>query len=287
MKQNKLSLAVSNTFGAVALGIIVAGCGSNNSQTFDLPDTSQFNFGSISAKNIIVDRDANKSPIIKIQANQLPPDVQVLASQVTVETEGNTLSATDLQTAINTELAVDLTKNIIGVWEIKNYSVNKFFRGPVGRGKVEFKADGTFEVTEGGLAVAGIVAANDPVVNAHIFYSEVAILCNRARPIRKYEVIDGAIYFRYEEETDITQPLQKPVHLGTMGQSEWQPTIPMTLDGLATVSKNTEQQITMITGSLSCGSGGQAISKLTRVVTPATETKSLKNKPNIQSRPKV
>lgn len=251
MKLNKLSFAVGNLFGAVAVGVLVTACGggpsSSSSATaiqtvVEQPQAPQ-NYGTIQAKNIILAKGQNtQDRVIKIQANQLPSDVQVLASQVTVVNTTNTLQSTNLQAALDTELAVDFSTNIVGVWDVQNLSSEAKFKGTTGR--VEFKTDGTYEVISGVFAVAGVVADGTTGYVTQPPYGYPEIIAGLHSCIntgaRTYQTIDGVI----------------EVAAGNAGT-------------YVSILKNTTNSITIM-GVSGAGCGSRpSVSRLTRVATPA------------------
>jgi hypothetical protein len=259
---NKLSFAIGNIFGAVAVTTLLTACGSNTSMVEDVvssiesvittPNTERptanygterptANYGSIPASRIILGKKSSNG-IIKIQASDLPDNVQVLASQVVVDNASNTLQSTNLQTALDTELAVDISTNIVGVWDIKNYGGEAHWASLDGR--IEFKSDGTYQLISGGLAVAGKIAHGTEGWYTRPTPGIILNICIMS-DITGYEVIEGAVVFKASEGGN----------------------------GLAVVAKNTADSITMI-GSGGCGANQQRITKLTRVKTPTITTPS-------------
>jgi hypothetical protein len=243
MKQTKIISALRNVFGTVILGSMVSACGGGDggpsvTEVVSEPQMVVPNYGKLSAANIILARGIpGKNGMIKIQASDLPSNVQVLASQVTVVNDSNGLQSADLQTALDTELAVDIVTNIVGVWNVKNYTAYSVFNHPeTVVGQVEFKADGTYTVLSGGFAVAGKVAEGTPGWSTTHVYGSSNKLCASSHHAITYEVVDGAVFFRAEERGD----------------------------GLTSVAKNTKDAITLV-GSGGCQINGQHMSRLTRV----------------------
>jgi hypothetical protein len=254
MKQTKASPTLQSTLGAVALASMLGACGGGGGdsslgladsvvavQVPQVPQTAAPDYGKLTAANIILAKNVSgKNGIVKIQASDLPSNVQVMASQVTVVNQNNSLRSVDLQTALDEELAVDIATNIVGVWDVKNYTAYSVFNYPeTAVGQVEFRADGTYTVISGGFAVAGKVAVGTPGwATTHVYGSNK--MCVSPQAVT-YEIVDGAVFFRAEGRGD----------------------------GLSSVAKNTKDSITLV-GSAGCQLSGNHLSRLTRVgSTPA------------------
>jgi hypothetical protein len=255
MKQTKASPTLQSRLGAAVLASMLGACGGggggdsslgladsvNAPQVPQVPQTVAPDYGKLTAANIILAKGVpGKSGIVKIQASDLPSNVQVMASQVSVVNQNNSLRSVDLQTALDEELAVDIATNIVGVWDVKNYTAYSIFNYPeTAVGQVEFKADGTYTVISGGFAVAGKVAIGTPGWATTNSYGNSKI-CVSPQAVT-YEIVDGAVFFRAEGRGD----------------------------GLTSVAKNTKDSITLV-GSAGCQLSGNHLSRLTRVgSTPA------------------
>jgi len=178
---NKVSFTLGNLFGACVVGVTVVACSGGGGSSTLLGDA-----GTISASNIILNQGINEAKvgngIIRVQANQLPSNIQVLASNVSLTTTNNSLISTDLQTALDKELATDLASSLVGTWAITNVTTDGVYSGALTSGRVTFNVDGGYTIADGGFAAAGRVA------------SGTGSLC--AIPTSQtYQVIDGAIYF--------------------------------------------------------------------------------------------
>lgn len=268
MKLNKLTFAVRNIFGTITVATLITACGSNNSFIEDVttsvdpvvtaPNNTVPNYGSIPASRIILNKSAStQGNMIRIQASALPDNVQVLASQVVIDTTKNALESTTLQKALDTEIAVDLTTNIIGIWNIENISGGSVFgSGPTTIGQVEFKSDGTFVMLSGGFSAPGTTVATAPWLADHFndYLARAASvpgglkLCNEAKMESSYRVVDGVIVFTFGPRKSFTTVLKNSTDV-------------VALMGLAGNGCNTEH----------------SISRLTRVVAPTPA--SLKSKP--------
>lgn len=263
MKINKLSFAVGNIFGAVVVSAMVVACGSGPSGSIVADTTNgnasgSTNYGTILASKIKLVRQAIMpgNNIIRVQANQLPDNVEVLASQVVLDTSTNSLQSTNLQTALDTEIAVDVSTNIVGVWDIQNFSSDGRFQGATETGRVEFKSDGTYTVISGGFAVAGVVADGTTGFATQTFGSaeiQAGLTPCIALGARTFRVIDGVVQ----------------VMTGTATSN-------------AVVLKNTSSAITLMGSGAGCGNNAQSITRMTRQVTatptsttPSTTTKSV------------
>lgn len=211
MKFNKLSFALGNVIGAAVVGVAIVACGGGGSgggagfgsvATAPAADTGSVgSSGSagaggvpssapnvLKASNVLLRQvsaktaSAGKEGFIHVQASQLPDNVQVLASNVTLTTSSNELTSTDLQSALDREIAVDLSKAIVGIWNVQNLTSDPTYRGDFAMGKVEFKADGSYIIISGGFAAAGKVVAG---TNS---------FCT-VPTSTGYTLVDGAVYF--------------------------------------------------------------------------------------------
>ncbi len=273
MKLNKLSVSIGNIFGAATLAATLAACGSGGlsdvaSVSVYQPDNvvpsvpqNSTNYGSIPASRIILEKRAPvQGKMIRIQASDLPDNVQVLASQVVVDTNNNNLTSTNLQTVLDTEIAVDLTTNIVGVWNIENISGGRFGSGPAATGQVEFKADGTFVVLSGGFAAPGTTVSSAPWMTSDGMYflsrlGSNLMLCEEASQPSSYRVVDGVVVFTFGPRKAFT-----------------------------TVLKNSADVITLMGMSGNGCSQEHSISRLTRATTAAPA--SLKSNPSKYTPPK-
>lgn len=87
--------------------------------------------------------------------------MQVIALNVVLTTASNGLSSTDLQSALDKEIAVNVSKSIVGIWDIENYPATSWCHGSSGR--VQFNADGTATMISGGfLALSAFASAEHP-----------------------------------------------------------------------------------------------------------------------------
>jgi hypothetical protein len=181
VKLNKYSFAAGNLFGAVVVGVVVVACGGGSGGSAGVTD-----YGTISASNVIlgggVQSAGVRDGIIRVQANQLPSNVQVLASNVSLVKASNNLKSTDLQTALDKEIAVDVGKTIVGVWDIQNVTSDSTYQGAWATGRVEFKSDGSYSISSGGFGAAGKVASGTG--------SFCAIPTSQT-----FTMVDGAVYF--------------------------------------------------------------------------------------------
>lgn len=144
--------------------------------------------GVIKASNIVLRTDASaaKGGMIQVQANQLPDNVQVLASNVSIVNGSNGLSASNLQSALDQELAVNLPKTIVGIWDIVNLPGNGICAGQ-SAGRVQINADGTFTMISGAFAAAASFADGESCYQYKNFNFEVAgessaIVFTRSKP---------------------------------------------------------------------------------------------------------
>jgi hypothetical protein len=189
MNINKWSFTAGNIFGATVVGLVVVACGGGGGSGAIV----QNDFGTISASNIILNNSEAGAfaddGFIRVQANQLPSNVKVLASNVSLARNENSLKSEDLQTALDKEIAVDLVKSIVGVWTVENITSDATYAGALSTGRVEFFDDGTYVISEGGFGAAGKVA------------SGTGSFC--AIPnTQTYRLIDGAVYFEADAGGD-------------------------------------------------------------------------------------
>lgn len=84
------------------------------------------------------------------------PNLKVLAENVEISNMGNALASSNLQSALDNELAVDLTALLPGsTWTIQNRTADATYKGF--GGEVSFSADGKMTVS-GHFAAAGLVS---------------------------------------------------------------------------------------------------------------------------------
>lgn len=189
MKLNNYSFVAGNLFGAVIVGVTIVACGGGGGGGgLGVVGSSAggTDYGTISASNVILNGGLQsaglRDGIIRVQANQLPSNVQVLASNVSVVKTSNNLKSNDLQTALDKEIALDVGKAIVGVWNIQNVTSDSTYQGAWATGRVEFKSDGTYSITSGGFGAAGKVASGSG--------SFCAIPTSQT-----FTMVDGAVYF--------------------------------------------------------------------------------------------
>ncbi|MGK6309789.1 hypothetical protein [Variovorax sp. DT-64] len=169
----KLVFALGNVAGAVVVGLVVVACGGgggnggSGSAGFMPPTGGSSNPGTeagsspgtIKASNVIlrsglrVAGSVGKPDVIRVQVNELPDNVQVIASNVVLTTASNGLSSTDLQSALDKEIAVNVSKSIVGTWDVENYPATSWCHGSSGR--VQLNADGTATMISGGFFALG------------------------------------------------------------------------------------------------------------------------------------
>lgn len=158
MPASKLTFLAGNLFGATVVGLVVVACGGNGGGL-----SNQTDLGTIAASRILLKPgtpvSGAEASTIRVQANQLPGNVQVAASQVSVIQANNNLQSSDLQSALDKEIAVDNGKSLIGTWDIENTTDDPIYQGTASKGKVTFNSDGSYTLSSGGLAVAGKVVA--------------------------------------------------------------------------------------------------------------------------------
>ena len=234
MNLNKYSFVAGNLFGATVVGLIIVACGGGGGGG----GGGATDYGVISANNIILNNGTQTSGvndgIIRVQANQLPSNVKVLAQNVSLVNTKNSLKSSDLQTALDKEISVDVGKTIIGIWDIQNVTDDSIYGGQFATGRVEFKSDGSYKITSGGFGAAGKVA------------SGTSSMCFVPTSTNFTMVGDGAIYFT-----------------ASGGGS-----------AVATVAKSNSDAITLIGAGGCGASGVSRISKLTRVGVQSASYKS-------------
>ncbi|MDM0073238.1 hypothetical protein QTH90_02520 [Variovorax sp. J2P1-59] len=188
MQLSKSSFVLGNIAGSVVVGLIAVACGGGSDGfVFIPPPSSSGAGGTLKASNVIVRAGAqtasSKAGIVRVQANQLPENVQVQASNVSLVTVANDLQSTDLQSALDKEIAVDLQKAIVGVWNVENFSSDSTYAGEFASGRVEFRTNGSYVILSGGFAAAGKVAPGT---------TSFCIVPNAM----SFSLVDGAIYFQ-------------------------------------------------------------------------------------------
>ena len=193
MNLNKTSFMLGNAFGAVAVGAFVIACGGDSGYGFYQGAIVGSGPGTLRASNVILQsgtRTASfKDGMIYVQANQLPDNVQVMASNVSLVTVSNDLTSTDLQTALDKEIAVDIPRTIVGVWDIENYYSVAAGCATYPTGRVDIRADGTYEILTGTFGAARDEAQGTPSGGGTNFS------CN-AHHDRTYKVIGQGAHFQ-------------------------------------------------------------------------------------------
>lgn len=186
------------------------------------------------AKNILFRTSVANAAIKKSDSAYTNSTTQVTADNVVIDTSGNVLTSTNLQDALNNEMAVDLSKLLPGTtWTITNKTSQSFYSGTTGQ--VTFSTNSTLTVDSGRFAAGGIVSASENFPTCYI----------PTGPI-DYELLSNTIM--YLSWNGIM------VGLGTYQQ-----------DGIITVIAKSKDSIILV-GEGGCGgSGVQRISVLTKV----------------------
>lgn len=89
---------------------------------------------------------------------------KVLASNVELNTDNNKLTSTNLQNALDNEMAVKLSTVLIGTWTIANKTKDPYYDGLTGQ--ITVADDGTFSMDSGVFAAAGISESCKPITNS-------------------------------------------------------------------------------------------------------------------------
>jgi len=198
MNLNKTSFVLGNALGAALVGIVVVACGGDDNSGSS-SDSGGGGGGSggggsgiLKASNVIVRPGVAvasfKDGIVRVQANQLPDNVRVLAANVALETTANDLTATDLQTALDKEMAVDIRRTIVGLWDVENYTARPGGCITYPTGRVEIRLDGTYDVITGTFDAAQDEAEGTPPSGG------VPGPC-KAHHTRTYKVVGKGVYF--------------------------------------------------------------------------------------------
>ncbi|AKJ04025.1 hypothetical protein ATI61_101879 [Archangium gephyra] len=113
----------------------------------------------ILAKNVVLDAQASqKTGVSAAQAAQdsnVDPDLRVLASNVQLDNANNALESSNLQAALDDELAVGLATLLPGTtWSITNRAGDPEYNGSTG--ELTFNKDGTATLVSGKFAVIGM-----------------------------------------------------------------------------------------------------------------------------------
>lgn len=164
MNFSKLSFVSGNFFGASIVGLVIVACGGGGSggSTGGIPIDSTSPLNTINANQILINNGttvaAGKDGIIRIQANQLPSNVTVSASNVNLNTSQNNLSATNLQSALDSQLTANIALILPGTWKITNYGGSPGGSAAMGSGSISI--DGNLNVTSFGSPFAAIGACS-------------------------------------------------------------------------------------------------------------------------------
>lgn len=85
---------------------------------------------------------------------------QVLAENVVVDPSGNALSSDNLQSALDNELAIDLSTLLPGTtWTMTNKTTDSWFKDSTG--EVAFSTNGTLTVEQGKFGAAGVMSDSE------------------------------------------------------------------------------------------------------------------------------
>jgi hypothetical protein len=156
----------------LALGCMVAACGGEGSRSGNTIAASQ-----IILENGTVAR-AGRDGIIRVQANELPANVQVLAANVSIDPGGSRLRSSNLQKALNDEISPSLELVLPGTWTITNYAVNSNMANsaiakPVETGSISIGADLRI-VQASNLSAAAIINYSTPDTNVYFSGGQIA-----------------------------------------------------------------------------------------------------------------
>jgi hypothetical protein len=112
-------------------------------------------------------------------ADSVNTSAKLLASNVVLDKTFTNLSSTNLQTALNDQLAVSLKKTLAGTtWTIANKTTDSTFTGTTGQ--ITFAA-GSFTLDSGRFAASGMAAATEN------------IFCAKPLDPIKYELINESV----------------------------------------------------------------------------------------------
>jgi len=153
MYRKKISVAPAALILSMCLSCYACGSGSNGSS--DSISASR----QLLAKNVLL-RSANASSLQEKSVNkEVDTATTVTADNVLIDTSGNSLNSTNLQDALDKEMAINLSNILPGtVWTITNKTTDTAHKGcPTGR--VTF-SNNTLTVDQGSFAAAGLVHDN-------------------------------------------------------------------------------------------------------------------------------
>lgn len=113
------------------------------------------------AKNILFRTSVANADAIKADSTYTNTTTQVMADNVVIDISGNALTSTNLQDALNNEMAVDLSKLLPGTtWAIINKTTDASYKNSIG--EVTFLSDGTLTIdNQGKFAAAGVMNNTD------------------------------------------------------------------------------------------------------------------------------
>lgn len=136
----------------------------------------------LTANNVLFPTKQEDGSELYLEANEnFVPDLQVKAENVllTTDSDSTNLSLTEtsnekntigriksknLRSAIENEIAIETAPTLIGKWSVKNEEFTRLTNEDYGHlpyhnkeGIIEFKSDGTIEVTEGDFALVGAI----------------------------------------------------------------------------------------------------------------------------------
>jgi hypothetical protein len=151
---DKLSFVLGNALGAAVVGLVIAACGAGGNENSATPAVSarQIVFTDSSGNLVAISRGR----FVKVAAADVAvdPTIHVLATNVNLDTSSNTVTESNLQDALNNQIAFDLAKALPGTtWSIANTAAHDYNGNNV-PGSITFNRDGTFTLNSGMLCAA-------------------------------------------------------------------------------------------------------------------------------------
>ena len=177
---------------AILLSVYLVGCGSGSSGSSGNNPNGSGSSGSggnnsngsisrqILAKNVLLSSAHASLADKSVSKKELDTTSTVTAGNVVIDTAGNSLTSTNLQDALDKEMAINLSKILPGTtWTVINKTNDPAYKGLQGR--VSFLAD-TLTIDEGVFAAAGL-------------FKDFGVYGNPCSAPISYEILDNSVMY--------------------------------------------------------------------------------------------
>ena len=206
----------------------------------------------VPAGNIVFTPNSGAARAYKMADSNVDDSTRILAQNVVLDTAGNALTSNNLQSAMDNELAIDLSKLLPGTtWTVTNKTTQSSFKGTTGN--VTF-SNNTIQLNSGIMAAAGISAGD-----------ENSSVCKEAiiSPI-SYEILSNSVLF-------VTYTIHN-LNGNTVGR-----------EAIITVVARDKNSLTLVGQGAGCGLNMPELSVLTKAASQKANFKTEKKSFNIRS----